>query len=185
MAVHLGTSALAGKMRMTPRASHPPAALAAPPVNAVCDALVIETVGGDVEGVAQRALTSLPLRAVDETTQLVVTAPVARAVAAPCPDGCVGGTCGKIHGRMIVPAAILAAMPPAAANIIGSAECKRQCVYRGHNFFYPIQLVVTYLKESRTVSHGSHLRRKSLMVLSCMTGPLQGGKIYAHICRAR
>jgi hypothetical protein len=96
MAVHLGTSALAGKMRMT-RVSHPPAALAAPPVNAVCDALVIETVGGDVEGVAQRALTSLPLRAVDETTQTVATAPVAIAVAAACPDGCVSGTCGEMH----------------------------------------------------------------------------------------
>jgi hypothetical protein len=98
MAVHLGTSALAGEMRMTLRVSHPPAALAAPPVNAVCDALVIETAGGDVEGVAQRALTSLPLRAVDQTTQMAATAPVARAVAAACTDGCVGGTCGEMHG---------------------------------------------------------------------------------------
>jgi hypothetical protein len=116
MAVYLGTSALAGKMRMTPRVSHPPAALAAPPVNAFCDALVIETAGGDVEGVAQRALTSLPLRAVDETTQTVATAPVARAAVAPCANGCVGGTCGEMHGQTIVPAAILAAMPPTAAN---------------------------------------------------------------------
>jgi hypothetical protein len=92
MAVCLGTGALAGEMRTTPRASHPPAALAAPPANAVCDALVIEMAGGDVEGVAQRALTSLPLRAVDETTQTAAAAPVARVGAAACTDGCVGGT---------------------------------------------------------------------------------------------
>jgi hypothetical protein len=41
-------------MRMTPRACPPPAALAAPPANAVCDALGIEKAGGDVKGVAQR-----------------------------------------------------------------------------------------------------------------------------------
>ena len=60
MAAHLGTGALAGEMRTNPRASPPPAALAAPPAIAICDALGIEMAGGDIEGVAQRVLTSLP-----------------------------------------------------------------------------------------------------------------------------
>jgi len=47
MAARLGTGALAGKMRMTPRVSPPPAALAAPPAIAVHDDLGIETAGGD------------------------------------------------------------------------------------------------------------------------------------------
>ena len=55
----LGSGDLADALRITPRASPPPAALAAPPAIAVCHALVIETEGGDVEGVAQRAPTSL------------------------------------------------------------------------------------------------------------------------------
>jgi hypothetical protein len=65
MAARLGTGALAGEMRTTPRASPPPAALAAPPAIAVHDDLGIETAGGDVERVAQRAPTSLPSRAVN------------------------------------------------------------------------------------------------------------------------
>ena len=93
MAARLGTGALAGKMRTTPRESPPPAALAAPPANAVCDALGIETAGGDVEGVAQRALTSLPSRAVDKTMQTAAAAPATRVGAAVCTDGCAGGTC--------------------------------------------------------------------------------------------
>jgi len=103
-------------MRTTLRVSLPPAALAAPPANAVCDALVIEKAGGDVEGVAQCAPTSLPSRAVDEATQTAAAAPVARVGAAACTDGCVGGTCGEMHARTFVPAAILAATPPAVAN---------------------------------------------------------------------
>ncbi len=47
MAAHLGKGALAGKMRTTPRASPPPAALAAPPAIAVHDDLGTETAGGD------------------------------------------------------------------------------------------------------------------------------------------
>jgi len=58
MAARLGTGALAGEMRTNPRASSPPAALAAPPAIAVSDALGIEMAGGDIEGVAQRILTS-------------------------------------------------------------------------------------------------------------------------------
>jgi len=46
MAACLGKGALDGKMRTTPRVSPPPAALAAPPANAVCNALGIETAGG-------------------------------------------------------------------------------------------------------------------------------------------
>ena len=46
MAARLGTGALAGKMRTTPRASPPPAALAAPLAFAVHDAPGIETAGG-------------------------------------------------------------------------------------------------------------------------------------------
>jgi hypothetical protein len=73
LAARLGTSASAGETRTTPRASHPPAALAAPPANAACDALVIETAGGDVEGAAQCALTSLPLRAVAKVDDAIST----------------------------------------------------------------------------------------------------------------
>ena len=123
LAAHLGTSALAGEMRTTPRASHPPAALAAPPANAACDALVIETARGDVEGVAQRALTYLPSRAVDETTQTAAAAPATRVGAVVCRDGCVGGTCGETHVRTFVPAAILAATPPAVAGN-GTGRCQ-------------------------------------------------------------
>ena len=106
---HLGMGASAGKMRTTLRASHPPAALAAPPAIAVRDALGIKTAGGDVKGVAQRAPTSLPSRAVDETTQMATAAPATRVGAVVCTDGCVGGTCGEMHVRTFVPAAILAA----------------------------------------------------------------------------
>ena len=116
MAARLGTGTSASELRTTPRASHPPAALAAPPANAVCDALVIETAGGDVEGVAQRAPTSLPSRAVDETTQTVAAAPATRGGAVVCRDGCAGGSCGETHARTFVPAAILAATPLAVAN---------------------------------------------------------------------
>jgi hypothetical protein len=124
MAARLGTGALDGKRRTTPRVSPPPAALAAPPANAVCDALGIETAGGVVEGVAQRAPTSLPSRAVDETMQMAAAAPAARVGAAACTDGCAGGTCGEMHARTFVPAAILAATPPAIANpyiLVGTA----------------------------------------------------------------
>jgi hypothetical protein len=116
MAACLDTGASAGEMRTTPRASHPPAALAALPANAVCDALVIETAGGDVEGVAQRAPTSLPSRAVDKTTQTAAAAPATRGGAVVCRDGCAGGSCGKTHVWTVVPAAILAVTPPAVAN---------------------------------------------------------------------
>ena len=116
MAARLGKGALAGEMRTTPRASPPPAALAAPPANAVCDALGIEMTGGDVEGVAQRAPTSLPLCAVDKTTQTAAASPVARVGGAACTDGCAGGTCGEMHAPTFVPAAILAVAPPAVAN---------------------------------------------------------------------
>ena len=116
MAACLGTGALDGKMRMTPQVSPPPAALAAPPANAVCDASGIETAGGDVKGVAQRAPMSLPLRAVDVTAQMAAAALAARVGAAACTNGCAGGTCGEMHARTFVPAAILAATPPAVAN---------------------------------------------------------------------
>ena len=116
MAACLGTGALAGEMRMTPRACPPPAALAAPPANAICDALVIETAGGDVEGVAQRTPTSLPSRAVDKTTQTAVADLATRGGAVGCRDSCAGGSCGEMHARTFVPAAILAATPPAVAN---------------------------------------------------------------------
>ena len=105
-----------GEMRTTPQASHPSAALAAPPAITVPDALGIETAGGDVEGVAQRAPTSLPSRAVDETTQTAAAAPATRGGAVVCRDGCAGGSCGKTHIWTVVPAAILAATPPAVAN---------------------------------------------------------------------
>jgi hypothetical protein len=107
---------LAGKMRTTPRASPPPAALAAPPAIAIHDDLGIQTAGGDVEGVAQRTPTSLPLRAFDETTQTATAAPATRGGAAVCRDGCAGGSCGETHAQTAVPAAILAATPPAVAN---------------------------------------------------------------------
>ena len=116
MAARLGTGALAGEMRTAPPASPPPAALAAPPAIAVRDALGIEMAGGDVEGVAQRALTTLPSRAVDETVQMAAAAPATRVGAAVCTDGCAGGTCGETHVRTFVPAAILAATAPAVAN---------------------------------------------------------------------
>jgi len=115
-AARLGTGALDGEMRMTPRVSPPPAALAIPLANAVCDAWGIETAGGDVEGVAQRAPTSSPSRAVDVTVQTAAAALAARVGVAACTDGCAGGTCGKMHARTFFPAAILAATPPAVAN---------------------------------------------------------------------
>ena len=87
MAARLGTGASAGKMRTTLRVSHPSAALAALPAIAIHDALGIETAGGDVEGVAQRAPTSLPLRAVNETTQTAAAAPATRGGAVVCRDG--------------------------------------------------------------------------------------------------
>jgi hypothetical protein len=116
MAARLGMGALDGEMRMTPRVSPPPADIAAPPANAVCDALGIETAGRDVEGVAQRAPMSSPSRTVDVTAQMVAATLVARVGAATCTDGCAGGTCGEMHARTFVPAAILAVMPPAVAN---------------------------------------------------------------------
>ena len=116
MAARLGTGALAGETRTTPRAGPPPAAMAAPPAIAVHDDLGIETAGGDVEGVAQRAPTSSPSRAVDETTQTAAAAPATRGGAVVCRDGCAGGSCGETHVRTFVPAAILAATPPAVAN---------------------------------------------------------------------
>jgi hypothetical protein len=105
MAARLGMGDMAGAMRMAPQVSPPPAAQAAPPAIAVFDALGIETAGGDVEGVAQRALTTLPLRAVDETVQT-----------AACTVGCAGGNCGETHVRTFVPAEILAATAPAVDN---------------------------------------------------------------------
>jgi len=116
MAACLGTGALAGEMRMTPRASPPPAALAAPRAITVRDALGIETAGGDVERVTQRTPTSLPSRAVDETTQTAAAAPATRVGATVCADGCAGGTCGEMHVWTFVPAAILVATPLAVAN---------------------------------------------------------------------
>jgi len=101
---------------MTPWVSPPPAALAAPPANAVCDALGIKTAGGDVEGVAQRASTSSPSRAVDETAQMAVAALAARVGTSACTEGCAGGTCGEMHAQTFFLAAILAATPPAVAN---------------------------------------------------------------------
>ena len=111
MAACLGTGALAGKMRTTPRASPPPAALAAPLAIAVRDVLGIETAGRDVERVTQCAPTSLPSHAVDKTMQTAAAAPATRVGAAVCADGC-----GETHVRTFVPAAILAATPPAVAN---------------------------------------------------------------------
>ena len=116
MAARLGMGALVGKMRTTLRVSPPPAALAALPATAICDALGIEMAGGDVKGVAQRTPTSSPLRAGNKTTQMAAAAPVARVGAAACTDGCAGGTCGEMHTWTFVPAAILAATPPAVAN---------------------------------------------------------------------
>ena len=116
MAACLGMGDLAGAMRTTPRASPPPAPLAAPPVIAVCDASGIETAGGDVEGVAQRAPTSLPSRTADKTVQTVEAASGARIGTAVCMDGCAVGTCGETHVRTFVPAVILAATAPAVAN---------------------------------------------------------------------
>ena len=116
MAARLGTGALAGETRIAPQASPPPAALAALPAIAVRDALGIATAGREVEGVAQRALTTLPSRAVDETVQTAAAAPATRVGAAVCMDGCAGGTCGETHVRTFVPAAILAATAPAIAN---------------------------------------------------------------------
>ena len=69
MAACLGMGDLAGTVRTTPRASPPLAALAAWPVIAICDALGIDTAGGNAEGVAQRAPTSLLSGAVDKTAQ--------------------------------------------------------------------------------------------------------------------
>ena len=120
----LGMGALDGKMRMTPRLSPPPAALAAPSANTVCDASGIETAGGDVEGVAQRAPTSSPLCAVDVTAQTVAAALAARVGVVTCTDGCVGGTCGEMHARTFVPAAILAAK---------STGCCQPLYPRGNN----------------------------------------------------
>ena len=84
MAACLGMGDSAGAMRTTPRASSPPAALAAPPVIAVCDASGIEMAGGDVKGVAQQAPTSLHLRTVDETVQMAAAASAARVGTAVC-----------------------------------------------------------------------------------------------------
>jgi hypothetical protein len=106
MVARLETGALAGEMRTPPRASPPPAALAAPPAIAVHDDLGIETAGEDVKGVAQRAPTSLPLRTVDETTQTATAAPATRGGAVVCRDGCAGGSCGETHAWTVVPAAI-------------------------------------------------------------------------------
>jgi len=47
---------------------------------------------------------------------MAAAAPAARVGAAACTDGCAGGTCGEMHARTFVPAAILAATPPAVAN---------------------------------------------------------------------
>jgi len=116
MAALLGTGALAGEMRTTPWASPPPAALAAPPAIAVHNYLGIKTAGGDVEGVAQHAPTSLPLRAVDESTQTAAAAPATRGGAVVCRDGWAGGSCGETHVRTVVPAAIFAVSPPTVAN---------------------------------------------------------------------
>ena len=103
-------------MRTTPLMSPPPAALATPPAIAVCNASGIETAGGDVEGVAQRAPTSLSLCTVNKNAQTAATAFAARVGTAVCTDGCAGSTCVETHVWMFVPAAILAAMAPAIAN---------------------------------------------------------------------
>ena len=68
------------------------------------------------KGVAQRAHTPLPSRAVDETTQTETAAFAARVGTSVCTDGCAGGTCGKMHVRTFVPTAILVATAPAVAN---------------------------------------------------------------------
>ena len=57
-----------------------------------------------------------PSRAVDVTAQTEAAALAARVGAAACTDGCAGGTCGEMHARTFVPAAIFATMPPAIAN---------------------------------------------------------------------
>ena len=101
--------------RMTPWVSTPPAALAAPLANAVCNALGIEMAGGAVKGVAQRALMPFPLRTVVKTTQTVTADPVARAGAEVCTDGCASGTCSNTHAWTFIPAAILATAPTVAS----------------------------------------------------------------------
>ena len=63
---------------MNPLENPPPAARNAPPANAVCDASGIDTADLDNEGVAQRALTSLPTRVVVETTQTAAEDPATR-----------------------------------------------------------------------------------------------------------
>jgi len=61
------------------------------------------------------------LRTIDKTAQTTAAAfafRVGTAVCtAVCTDGCAGGTCGKKHVRTFNPAAILAEMAPAVANL--------------------------------------------------------------------
>ena len=120
MAARLGTGALAGETRTTPWASPPPSAMAALPAIAVHDDLGIETAGGDVEGVAQRAPTSLPSRAVDETTQTAAAAPATRGGAVVCRAGCAGGS-----SWTVVPAAI-----KYQKNCYKCTRSHRSCVFK-------------------------------------------------------
>jgi hypothetical protein len=124
--------AAVGGTRMAPRASPPPAALAALPVTTDQDAVGILQAGGVVKGVAMRTLSSLwaggntkgvalralaplPSHAVVETVE-TAAASVARPGTAVCTYGCAGGTCVNGRGRTFVPAAIIMATALAVAN---------------------------------------------------------------------
>ena len=118
--------AAVGRGGTAQRVSLSPAAEAAPPVDAdearrgvegdaVGISLHASRVGGTTEGVAQRALGPLPPRPVLRTAATVV-ALAARTGLAVCTDGCAGGTCRNGRAGTIVPAAILAATAPTAAN---------------------------------------------------------------------
>ena len=62
-----------------------------------------------------------PSRTINETAQTTAAAFAVRVgtavCTAVCTDGCAGGTCGKKHVRTFTPAAILAEMAPAVANL--------------------------------------------------------------------
>jgi hypothetical protein len=111
--------AAVGWMRMAPRESHPPAAVAVLPVTAGQDATCILPAGRITKGGAQRALSStragrttegvalhalgpLPSRAVVDTAGMVA-ALAARPGTAVCMDDCAGGTCTGGHARTFIP----------------------------------------------------------------------------------
>ncbi|KAL3812075.1 hypothetical protein ACHAXA_002879 [Cyclostephanos tholiformis] len=109
-----------------PQVSSPPAAEAAPPVDAdeacggvdgvaVGNSLDASRAGGTTEGVAQRALGPLPPRPALQTAAPVV-ALAASTSPAVCTDGCAGGTCRIGRSGTIIPAAILAATAPTVSN---------------------------------------------------------------------